>query len=196
MPSEIPLMGGEVPCRGADALSSNTSPGRRNAVRREGRPIITIDSEGNLIFSCNKEAASGLCLISSRRPCAVRPILANQSAELPQTARRIVRVKGGIVDYDPTENTVYNWPGKPKNADPKILAGHKATLLDELTQNPGKVVGYKVLFAALWPEGKPATANTQLQKQISELREEIGADTIKTVRELGYGLSKPDNEYK
>jgi DNA-binding SARP family transcriptional activator len=68
------------------------------------------------------------------------------------------------------------------------LAGPKRrTVLAALLLGRGRMVPVHRMVRLLWGDESPASAGTQVRKQISALRAEFGADRVRTWRD-GYGL--------
>jgi DNA-binding SARP family transcriptional activator len=76
------------------------------------------------------------------------------------------------------------------NKSVSISAPRQKTVLALLLAECGKVVSVERLVDALWPEGPPPTARSQIQITISALRRLIGGDVILT-RAPGYLIEVP-----
>ena len=90
---------------------------------------------------------------------------------------------GGLI-LDPAARDT-TWQGQPVE-----LSQREFALLHELLLNAGKVLTRAQLEAKLYPWGEEVESNA-LEVHVHHLRRKIAPDLIRTVRGVGYMMSKP-----
>lgn len=92
------------------------------------------------------------------------------------------RLAWGGVALDLSQATAC-WPGGP----PQQLTAREAAILRELLLAAGRVVARETLIERVWGLGEQPTDGA-LEFQIHALRRKLGADTVRTLRGIGYAL--------
>jgi DNA-binding response OmpR family regulator len=114
------------------------------------------------------------------------------SARLRALARRalghaeaILRHDG--VELDPAAHTVTRH-GQPVDLSPKEFAVFRALL-----ENVGRVISKEKLEGHIYGWNEEVESNS-IEVHVSHLRKKLGADLIRTVRGVGYTISRPKDE--
>lgn len=109
-------------------------------------------------------------------------------ARLRALIRRSGRASGIVKVGDLTLNLSMHSVTNGGNAVP--VSAREAAVLKALMERAGRVITRGQLEEAIYGWGKAAESNA-VEVHIHNLRAKLGADTIKTVRGVGYTIAKP-----